>query len=71
MELHTISPSVRRTTRRPIGPGWGEIPMEPDDHAEVTRIAVSIFADCVNRGMPFQDALLAVYLSGLQHGVNR
>jgi hypothetical protein len=31
-------------------------------------IAMSIFTDCVNVGTSFQDSLLAIYLSGLQHG---
>ena len=35
---------------------------------ELARIAMSIFADCTNVGVPFQDAILAVYLSGLHHG---
>lgn len=34
----------------------------------LTNIALSIFADAVNAGQPFQQALLAIYLSGLQHG---
>lgn len=29
---------------------------------------LSIFTDAVNVGNSFQDALLAVYLSGLEHG---
>jgi hypothetical protein len=34
----------------------------------LTNIALSIWADCCNANQPFQSALLAVYLSGLQHG---
>ena len=45
----------------------------PDVSAEeveaLTRIALGIFADMTNAGRSFQDALLAIYLSGLQHGV--
>jgi len=33
-----------------------------------TNLALSIFADCSNVGIPFQESLLAIYLSGLQHG---
>lgn len=33
-----------------------------------TKIALDIFTDCTNVGVPFQEALLAIYLSGLQHG---
>ena len=46
----------------------------PDGMKEdLTRITLSIFVDCCNCGVPFQDALLALYLSGLEHGakVNR
>jgi hypothetical protein len=32
------------------------------------NIALSIFTDCSNVGVSFQDALFAIYLSGLQHG---
>lgn len=43
----------------------------PDDLAEgLTLIALEIFTDCVNSGIPFQNALRAIYLSGLDHGMN-
>lgn len=34
----------------------------------LTQIAIDIFVDCTNAGVPFQDSLAALYLSGLQHG---
>jgi hypothetical protein len=34
----------------------------------LTGIALSIFTDCANAGKPFQEALLAVYISGVEHG---
>lgn len=37
-------------------------------HEGLANIALSIFTDCANAGQPFQTALLAIYLSGLQHG---
>ncbi len=37
-------------------------------HHDITNIALSIFTDCVNGGKTFQDAILAVYLSGIDHG---
>lgn len=41
----------------------------PDDlKQDITTIALSIFTDCVNGGKTFQDAILAVYLSGIDHG---
>jgi len=43
--------------------------MPSEAHREaLTNIALEIFADCTNVGVPFQDALLAIYLSGLEHG---
>jgi hypothetical protein len=43
-----------------------QVPIELSDG--LAEIALSIFADCVNVGATLQDAILAVYLSGLQHG---
>jgi hypothetical protein len=34
----------------------------------LTGIALSIFTDCANAGKTFQEALLAVYISGVEHG---
>jgi len=34
----------------------------------MTKVALSIFTDVTNLGYSFQDAVLAIYLSGLQHG---
>ena len=43
----------------------------PDDlKNNITVIALSIFTDCVNDGKTFQDAILAVYLSGIHHGTH-
>lgn len=33
-----------------------------------TNIALTIFTESINAGWPFQDAILAVYLSGLENG---
>lgn len=43
-----------------------QIPHELND--SLTRIAIEIFNDCSNVNHSFQDALLAIYISGLQHG---
>lgn len=66
--IHVIHPSIRRWAgaRRPHG--MSQIVMDEDTLADLTGIALSIFADCANVGVPFQDAILAVYLSGLHHG---
>lgn len=57
----------RKTTNRPPL-RMSAIHLPPDLREGLASIALSIFADMVNDGKPFQDALLAVYLSGLQHG---
>lgn len=44
------------------------VKMERDHYEGLQRIAMEIFADCTNVGVPFQEAIAAVYLSGLQHG---
>lgn len=42
--------------------------MQREQYEALVNVAVSIFTDCTNVGVSFQDSLLAVYLSGLQHG---
>lgn len=42
--------------------------MDRAQYEAMVNIAVSIFTDCSNVGVSFQDSLLAIYLSGLQHG---
>lgn len=43
---------------------------DPETREMLTCVAMDIFADCTNAGVPFQDAITAIYLSGLEHGVN-
>ena len=42
--------------------------MQSEDKERLTNMVLEMFTDCVNVGQPFQVALLAIYLSGLQHG---
>lgn len=42
--------------------------MDREHYEAMVNIAVSIFTDCTNVGVSFQDSLLAIYLSGLHHG---
>lgn len=44
------------------------IKVDDDMGKAMHDIAASIFADCCNAGMPFQSALTAIYISGLNHG---
>lgn len=45
------------------------VQMDEDLSRSMHQIASSVFTDACNSGMPFQQALIAVYLSGLSHGV--
>jgi hypothetical protein len=65
-ELHPVHFSLHGKQRLPGN--MDRVRMPPDMKAHMTKTAISIFSDCTNVAVPFQDALLAVYLSGLQHG---
>lgn len=65
--IHPIHASIYpRGVRLPMNMERARLPDGAKDG--LLRIAMSIFADCTNVGVPFQDAILSVYLSGLQHG---
>jgi hypothetical protein len=65
--IHAIHASLYpRAVRKPRNMDYAPLPDSAKD--DLSRAAMSIFADCTNVGVPFQDAILAVYLSGLQHG---
>lgn len=59
---------VRVSNRPPLGMSAIRLPTEL--HEAMQEIALGIFTDVVNQGRAFQDAILAVYLSGVNHGVN-
>lgn len=65
-DLHPIHHSIAGQARLPNKMDRIKAPPEMID--ALTRIALDIWTDCSNAGHPFQSALLAVYLSGLQHG---
>lgn len=65
--LHPVHHSVIRRGR--ISPNRMDRVAIPDEMREtLTRIALDIFTDMSNANGSFQDAVLAIYLSGLQHG---
>lgn len=42
-----------------------------EEQAEaIDRTALGVFSDCVNGGLTFQEALAAVYLSGVNHAIS-
>lgn len=64
--LHPVHHSLKGFQRTPRS--MARMPMNHDQRETLTRIALDIFTDCSNVGVGFQDSLLAIYLSGLQHG---
>lgn len=68
-ELAPLHQSVRRLRGMNTPINMTAIMLKPEQSEAMQRIALSIFADCSNRGLAFSDALMAVYLSGLEHGV--
>lgn len=68
----TLSPlhsSVRKLRGFSTPLNMTAVTMTHEQSEAMQKIALSIFADCSNRGLAFSDALVAVYLSGLEHGV--
>lgn len=66
--LHPVHFSVRG--RNVIPRDMERFPCEPEVHDALTRVACNIFTDVSNAGHSFQDALTAIYLSGLMHGAH-
>lgn len=64
---HAPMLGVRVSSRPPLNMTAMRLPSEL--HEAMMGIALGIFADVVNQGRAFQDAILAVYLSGINHGV--
>lgn len=44
--------------------------LETEQSEAVERTALGVFSDCVNIGLTFQEALSAVYLSGVDHALS-
>ena len=68
--IHPVHHSIRRIPggRSMVVKDMSHIVI-PHDLAEgLSGIAMSIFTDMSNMGHGIQDALLAIYLSGLEHG---
>jgi hypothetical protein len=59
--------SVVGQRRTPIN--MHRLPVSHDQAAALTEMTLEIFADVCNSGRTFQEALTALYLSGLQHGM--
>lgn len=68
--LSPLHPSVRRLRGMSVPFNMDAVTITTEQSEAMQGIALSIFADCSNRGLAFSDALMAVYLSGLGHGVS-
>ena len=66
-ELCAQHTSMRDRWRTPRG--MTRTTMPEDQREFLDNYAISIFTDCVNAGHTFQAALSAIYLSGLQNGL--
>lgn len=68
--ISPLHPSLRKFIPRAAPAGMATVAMSHDQHAAVTQIAIDVFTDCVNRGLPMQDALLAVYMTGAENALS-
>lgn len=62
---HSIKPGYVRTPN-----GMEQVQLSSEAKEELTKIAIQIWEDCINKACTFQDALLAVYLSGIENGAS-
>lgn len=68
-DLHALHHSwimQKQVSCRPLD--METISISPLATEELTDVALDIFADMANAGRSFQSCVLAIYLSGLQHG---
>jgi hypothetical protein len=65
MTLRAQHHSVLRRQRVPNPRGMASMDMAPDTRMFVEQEALAIFTDMVNGGATFQQALAAIFLSGM------
>ena len=68
VQIHPPHHSIRKSAGQIKPSNMDRADMSEDQYNTMSRVALSIFADCLNAGIGLNDALLAVYLSGLNHG---
>lgn len=75
--MSTVAPllpqhhSVLARSARVRAPGMATVDCTADVREGMERIALGIFTDMTNAGSTFQQALAAIYVSGLQHAIER
>ncbi len=62
--------SLLRLGVRRKPPGFSAVRLTPEQAEFAARMAVETFTEMTNNGQSFQSALVAVYLTGLDHGAN-
>lgn len=67
--LRPAPPAAIRVSRTPP-PGLTAISLPRAERELMERVALDIWTAMVNQGRSMQDAILAVYLSGLNHGAS-
>lgn len=68
-QILPIHSSSRNTTyRKPHK--MDSLKMTGQEREEISRIANSIFTSCANVGLSFQETIMSIYLSGLEHGTH-
>lgn len=65
--MHKSMCGSQMWSRAPVR--MSSVSIDDDTKVAVTEIALSIFTDCINSGKTFQDSILAIYLSGLENGI--
>ena len=65
--LHPLHYSMQPHLRRMPNDMTRLRDVDPEIMRGMDGIALSIFTDCANAGVPFHQILTAIYLSGLQH----
>lgn len=68
-KLHPLHHSMRNHVIRRTPRDMSSVALDYETSDALTKVVLSIFADCINVGKPLQDALLAVYLSGMNHAI--
>lgn len=67
-QLHPVNKRVRNLRYNRTPRGMNGISIDEETHDALQRLAIDVFARCSNSGHGFADALLAVYLTGLENG---
>ena len=69
--IHPIHPSLRGMLAQGLRvkpKDMERLVLTKEQNETLHRVSMEIFCDCTNVGVPFQESIAAVYLSGLQHG---